>query len=140
MSELRPDDRDFDLERELTALSRQLDAFRVGGPPRALVEATLARAKRELREQVAARRVPAGFRTELAKIAVVAAPPLALVVAWNAYFLPRLAGYLDAWLPLPIANGLAFAYAGGALVWLALAAGFLPIAAHQRARVRAREA
>ena len=50
MSELRPDDRDLDLERELRALSRQLDAFRVGGPPRALVEATLARAKRELRD------------------------------------------------------------------------------------------
>jgi len=43
-------------------------------------------------------------------------------------------------LPTPIANGLAFAYAGGALVWLTLAAGFLPIAAHQRARLRAREA
>jgi len=136
MSELRDDE----LERELTALSRDLDAFRVGLPPRALIDATLARAKRELREQVAARRLPIGFRRELAKIAIAAAPPLAMVLAWNAFFLPRLAGYLGAWLPAPIANGLAFAYAGGALVWLTLATGFLPIAAHQRARLRAREA
>jgi uncharacterized membrane protein (DUF485 family) len=136
MSELRDDD----LQRELTALSRELDTFRVGAPPRALLETTLARATRELREQVAARRLPAGFRRELARVALVAAPPLAIVLAWNAFFLPRLAGYLDAWLPAPIANGIAFGYAGAALVWLALAAGFLPIAAHHRARRRAREA
>ena len=136
MNELRDDD----LQRELSALSRALDEFRVGAPPRALLDRTLARAKRELREQIAARTVPVGFRRELAKIAAAAAPPLAMVLAWNAFFLPRLAGYLDQLLPTPIANGLAFGYAGGALVWLALAAGFLPIAAHQRARLRAREA
>lgn len=136
MSELRDDE----LERELTSLSRALDEFRVGQPPRALLEATLARAKRELREQVAARSVAVGFRRELARVALAASPPLAIVLAWNAFFLPRLSGYLDQLLPTPIANGLAFGYAGGALVWLALAAGFLPIAAHQRARLRAREA
>jgi hypothetical protein len=136
MSELRDDE----LRRELTALSRQLDRFRVGAPPRALLETTLARATQELRAQVAARRLPAGFRRELLRIAIAAAPPLAIVLAWNAYLLPRLAGALDQWLPAPIANGLAFAYAGGALVWLALAAGLLPIAANHRARLRAREA
>jgi hypothetical protein len=136
MSELRDDE----LQRELTGLSRELDAFRLGPPPRALFEATLARATRELREQVAARRLPVGFRRELARIAIAAAPPLAIVLAWNAFFLPRLAGYLGAWLPAPIANGIAFGYAGGALVWLALAAGLMPIAANHRARLRAREA
>ncbi len=136
MSELRDDD----LRRELTALSRALDEFRVGAPPRALLDTTLASARRELRVQVAARRLPVGFRRELARIALAATPPLAIVLAWNAFFLPRLAGYLGHLLPTPIANGLAFAYAGGALVWLTLAAGFLPIAAHQRARLRAREA
>jgi hypothetical protein len=132
-----PDD---ELERELNALARELDGFRVGAPPRALLERTLADARRELRARVAERRVPAGFRRELAKVAVLAAPALALVLAWNAYLLPRLPGVLDHWLPTPLANGLAFAYAGGALVCLALAAGCLPIAAHQRARLRAREA
>ena len=132
--------RDDDLQRELTALSRELDAFRPSAPPRALFERTLARATRELRTQIAARRVPVGFRRELARIAIAALPPLAVVLAWNAYLLPRLASVLDQWLPAPIANGLAFAYAGGALVWLGLAAGFIPIAAHQRARLRAREA
>ena len=136
MSELRDDD----LQRELTALSRALDQFRAGAPPRALVDATLARAKRELREQVAARRLPVGFRRELARIAIAALPPFAIVLAWNAYLLPRLAGVLDQWLPAPIANGIAFSYVGGALVWLGIAAGFLPIAALQRARLRAREA
>ena len=136
MSELRDDE----LERELTSLARALDEFRVGQPPRALLEATLAHAKRELREQVAARSVAVGFRRELARVALAASPPLAIVLAWNAFFLPRLSGYLDQLLPTSIANGLAFSYAGGALVWLALAAGFLPIAAHQRARLRAREA
>lgn len=136
MSEPRGDD----LQRELTALSRELDAFRVGAPPRALLEVTLARATLELRAQVAARRLPTGFRRELFRIAIAAAPPLAVVLAWNAYLLPRLAGVLDQWLPAPLANGLAFGYAGGALVWLALAAGLLPIAANHRARLRAREA
>jgi hypothetical protein len=136
MSELRDDE----LQRELTALSRQLDSFRAPTPPRALLEQTLARATQELRAQVAARRLPVGFRRELLRIAVAATPPLAVVLGWNAYLLPRLAGVLDQWLPAPIANGLAFAYASGALVWLGLAAGFLPIAAHQRARLRALEA
>ena len=136
MSELRDDE----LQRELTALSRQLDSFRAPPPPRSLFEQTLARATQELRTQMAARRLPVGFRRELLRIAVAATPPLAVVLAWNAYLLPRLAGVLDQWLPAPVANGLAFAYAGGALVWLTLAAGFLPIAAHQRARLRAREA
>jgi hypothetical protein len=136
MSELRDDD----LQRELTALSRQLDDFRVAAPPRALLEQTLARATQELRAQLAARRLPVGFRRELLRIAVAATPPLAVVLAWNAYLLPRLAGVLDQWLPAAVANGLAFAYAGGALAWLGLAAGFLPIAAHQRARLRALEA
>jgi hypothetical protein len=133
----RPND---ELERELSALARELDGFRVGAPPRALLEQTLARAKRELRARVAERRLPAGFRRELARVAALAAPALALVVAWNVYALPRLPGLLDHWLPTPLANGLALGYAGAALVCLALAAGFLPIAAHQRARWRAREA
>ena len=132
---------DDELQRELNALSRELDGFRVGAPPRALLEQTLARAKRELRAQSGAeRRLPVGFRRELARIAVLATPPLALVLAWNAYLLPRLPGVLERWLPTPLANGIAFAYAGGALLCLALAAGSLPIAAHQRARLRAREA
>lgn len=132
--------RDDELERELTALSRELDGFRVGPPPRALLDATLARAKRELREQIAARSLPIGFRRELAKIALAAAPPLAIVLAWNAFLLPRLAGYLDHLLPAPVAHGFALAYAAAALLGLAGAAGFLPFAAHQRARLRTREA
>jgi hypothetical protein len=136
MSELRDDE----LDRELNALARNLDGFRVGAPPRALVEETLRRATLELRAQLAARRLPAGFRRELAKLAIAALPPLAVVIAWNAYFLPRLASTLDAWLPAPLAHALALAYAGGALLGLAIAAGVLPIAAHQRARLRVREA
>jgi hypothetical protein len=132
-----PDD---EIERELRALSRELDAFRVPPPPRALLEATLARAKQELRAQVAARRVPIGFRRELAKLMVACAPPLAIVLAWNAFFLPRLAGYLDTLLPSAVAHWIALAYSGGALAWLALAGGLIPIAAHQRARLRASEA
>jgi len=134
------DTRDDEITRELRALSRELDAFRVPPPSRALLETTLARAKQELRAQVAARRVPIGFRRELAKLLFAAAPPLAVVLAWNAYFLPRLAGYLDTLLPSPVAHWLALAYSGGALAWLALAGGLIPIAAHQRARLRASEA
>ncbi len=134
------DSHDDETLRDLRGLSRELDAFRAPPPPRALFEATLARAKRELRAQIAARTLPAGFRRELAMTLVIALPPLCVVLAWNAYFLPRLAGYLGAWLPAPVATALAFAYAVGALAWLALTAGFLPIVAHQRARLRAREA
>jgi hypothetical protein len=134
------DPRDDELNRELNALSRALDEFRVGAPPPALVDATLARAKRELHARIEARRVPAGYRRELARIAIAAAPPLLIVLAWNAFLLPRLADLLDRFLPAPLAAALAFAYAGGALLCLSLAAGSLPIAAHQRARLRAREA
>lgn len=136
MSDLRDDE----TLRELRGLSHELDAFRAPPPPRALLEATLARAKRELRAQLAARTLPAGFRRELAKTLIIALPPLCVVLAWNAYFLPRLAGYLEGWLPAPVAGGLAFAYAIGAFSWLALTAGSLPIVAHQRARLRTREA
>lgn len=136
MSDLRDDE----TLRELRGLSRELDAFRAPSPPRALLEATLARAKRELRAQIAARTVPVGFRRELAKTLIVALPPLCMVLAWNAYFLPRLAGVLESWLPAPAAAGIAFAYTVGAFAWLALTAGSLPIVAHQRARLRAREA
>ena len=134
------DARDDETLRELRGLSRELDAFRALPPSRALIEATLARAKRELRAQIAARTLPAGFRREFAMTLIIALPPLCIVLAWNAYFLPRLAGYLESWLPAPAAAGLAFAYAVGALAWLALTAGSLPIVAHQRARLRIREA
>ena len=136
MSDLRDDE----TLRELRGLSRELDAFRAPPPPRALIEATLARAKRELRAQIAARTVPVGFRRELAKTLIIALPPLCVVLAWNAYFLPRLAGVLESWLPAPAAAGIAFAYAIGAFAWLALTAGSLPIVALQRARLRTREA
>jgi hypothetical protein len=136
MSELRDDE----IARELRGLSRELDGFRVGAPPLALIETTLARAKRELRARLAARRIPAGFKRELAWLCAAALPPLAMVLAWNAYFLPRLADLLRGALPLPIANGIALAYAGGALLWIAIAAGAIPIAAHRRARLRALEA
>jgi len=134
------DTRDDEIQRELRALSRELDTFRAPAPPRALIETTLAHAKRELRAQVAARTVPIGFRRELAKVLIAATPPLVIVLGWNAYFLPRLAGYLDTLLPSAVAHWVALAYSGGALAWLALAGGLIPIAAHQRARLRASEA
>lgn len=136
MSDLRDDE----TLRELRGLSRELDHFRVSAPPLALLETTLARAKRELRAQLAARTIPAGFKRELALLCAAALPPLAIVLAWNAYFLPRLAEVLRGVLPLRVANAIALAYAGGALVWIAIAAGAIPIAAHKRARLRALEA
>ena len=136
MSDLRDDE----ILRELRGLSRELDGFRVGAPPPALIESTLARATRELRAQLAARRIPAGFKRELALLCAVALPPLAIVLAWNAYFLPRLADFLNAWLPAPIAAVFALSYAGVALLGVAFTAGFLPFAAHRRARARSVEA
>ncbi len=126
------DDWDDDIRAALRALAPRLDRFRVAAPSTELVRQTLARARQEL----AAQRLPVGFRRELAKLLLVALPAFAVVFAWNAFFLPRLPGFLEVLLPTPLALGLAFAYAAGAAAWLAFAAGSLPFFAHQRARLR----
>jgi hypothetical protein len=123
---------DDEIRQALRALAPQLDRFRVSAPSAELVRQTFARARQEL----AAQRLPVGFRRELAKLLLAALPAFGLVLAWNAFFLPRLPGFLEALLPTPLAVGLAFAYAAAAAAWLAFAAGCLPFFAHQRARLR----
>jgi hypothetical protein len=99
-------------------------------PPAALVARTLHAARAELR---------AGSRRalwrELLQLAAPAAAALPLVVAANAAFVYAAWLALSRWLPLwamDLAVVLPALYAFGALGWLALFFGALPLLAHQR--------
>ncbi len=135
-------------ERALQRLAPRLDALTAPEPPAALVERTLARARAELAaaapavqiRRVPATGLPAGFVPELLRLLGATAAPLALVVAWNTLVVvlgPRL---LAGWLPAPLALAVVVAYGLGALGWLALVYGSLPLVAHHRALARQGEA
>lgn len=136
-----------DPDRLLGEFAPALDRWRVPVPSDELVERTLARARAELRPSAA---VPAhaaiqtGFKRELAKLLFAIAPPLAVVVAWNAFVMLQLpewlAHWLPAWLPESLAWGLPALYVMAAAALLALVFGTLPFFAHRRAWRRNHEA
>ena len=133
--------RGAELQRWLRELAPQLDALReLPPPPPVLLRETLEAARQELARSpehspVSPRnRLPAGFPRELARLAAAATPPLLIALAWNAWVVLRGSQLLGAILPEPAAHALPLAYAVGALGWLALAVGSLPLAAHRRAR------
>lgn len=131
----------------LRELAPAFDAWRVAEPSAELIAQTLTRARAELRPSVlppAHAAIPTGFKRELAKLMLAIAPPLAVVVAWNAFVmfqLPEwLAGWLPAWLPEFLAWGLPALYVLAAAALLALVFGTLPFFAHRRAWQRHHEA
>lgn len=136
-----------DLDEELRALAPALDAWNVDDPPDALIERTMNQARQLLHAPTAVpshEAIPKGFKRELAKLLATIVPPLALVLAWNAFVLfrgPELLGeWLPAWLPSSLAWALPMAYVLGAAGWLALVVGSLPLFAHRRAWNRTQEA
>ncbi len=139
--------RHADLDAELRALSPELDRWVVAEPGAELVDATLRQARALLADPVPApthATIPSGFKRELAKLLAAAVPPLIVVLAWNAFVLLRAPEWLERWLPAWLPDSLAWAlpaaYALGALGWLALVFGSLPVFAHRRAWLRTHEA
>jgi len=132
--------RDAELQRWLQELAPRLDALReLPPPPPELLRGTLQAARQELargRERSPRspdNRLAEGFPRELARLAAAATPPLLLALAFNAWVVLRGSQLLGALLPEPAAHALPLAYAVGALGWLALVVGSLPLAAHRRA-------
>jgi hypothetical protein len=86
----------------------------------------------------AARRLPVGFRRELARLFAATLPALALCAAWAAVLLAHGPAWLGAWLPA----GVALAFVGAQLVAglsaLGLVTASLPLVAHRRALLRMR--
>ena len=107
-------------------------------PHPALVARTLDAARAELRAGWAP-----GFWRELLRLAAPAAAALPLVVAldaavaWAAWLL--LSAWLPAWAPRELAVLVPGLFVFGAVGWLALFWGALPVMAHQRLRRRLRE-
>ena len=107
-------------------------------PPPALVARTLAAARAELRAAW-----QPGFWRELLRLAAPAAAALPVVVAldaavaWAAWLL--LSAWLPAWAPPELALLVPGLFVFGAVGWLALFWGALPLLAHQRVLRRLRE-
>ncbi|MBW2242635.1 MAG: hypothetical protein JRH01_11680 [Deltaproteobacteria bacterium] len=132
-----------DLEAALGELAPILERDTVPEPSDALVAATLERASALLHAPVPVpthAEIPVGFKRELAKLLAAVALPLVFVLAWNAFILLQLPGFLGAWLPESLAWALPAAYVLGAAGWLALVFGSLPVVAHRRAWLRHQEA
>jgi hypothetical protein len=135
------------IDKELARLARSLDVLEVPEPPEELVSRTLQRASEELRARTQSALpqrdhdlVPTGFKRELARLLGASALSLPLFLLWNLAFLSLAREILTAWLPASFAWGLVGAYAFGAIGWLALVFGTLPILAHRRALRRHHEA
>ncbi len=130
------------LDHELRALAAELDAASVPAPPPELVDRTLRAARGELMRSLDASpakarpQVPTGFKTELARLLVATALPLALIVAINVQVIRLAPAFLAEWLPAELAVALVAMWGLGSFGWLAVAYATLPFAAHRRARLR----
>jgi hypothetical protein len=132
------------LELELRTLGGWLDRIDAPSPPAALVERTLRLASAELLRppalapgvDAAQRRLPSGFRRELARLVLTTLPALVLVLCWAALLLREGPAWLSAWLPADLAFALVVAHVAGGLGWLGLGCASLPLVAHRRARLR----
>jgi hypothetical protein len=135
------------IERELARLAPSLDSLEVREPSEELVGRTLELASAELRagtqsalQQRGHAVVPRGFKRELARLFGASALSLPLYLLWNFAILWLGGEILSAWLPPSLTWGLAVAYVFGAIGWLALVLGSLPVLAHRRALLRHSEA
>jgi hypothetical protein len=135
------------IDRELARLAPSLDSLEVPEPSEDLVARTLQLASTELRagtHSAPQRRghalVPAGFKRELTRLLGASALSLPLYLLWNLAILWLGREILAAWLPASLTWGLAAAYVFGAIGWLALVLGSLPLLAHRRALLRHDEA
>jgi hypothetical protein len=135
------------IDRELAQLAPSLDSLEVQQPSEGLTSLTLQLASAELRAgtQSALQRrghasVPTGFKRELARLLGASALSLPLFLLWNLAVLSLGREILAGWLPASFTWGLAGAYAFGAIGWLALVLGTLPVLAHRRALLRHDEA
>jgi hypothetical protein len=131
------------IDEELARLAPSLDSLEAPEPPEQLVAHTLQLASAELGagtrsalEQRAHAVVPAGFNRELARLLGASALSLPLFVLWNLAVLWLGREILAAWLPASFTWSLAAAYLFGAIGWLALVLGSLPVLAHRRALLR----
>jgi hypothetical protein len=135
------------IDRELARLAPTLDSLEVSAPSEALVDRTLQMASAELRleTQTALQQrghafIPVGFKRELARLLGASALSLPLFLLWNLGILSLGREILITWLPVSFTWGLAGAYVFGAIGWLALVLGTLPVLAHRRALLRHNEA
>jgi hypothetical protein len=137
------------IDEELARLASLLDSLDTPEPSEELVGRTLRLASAQLRAetQSALQRpkralavVPVGFKRELARLLGVSAVSLPIVLLWNAVILSLGRQILEAWLPASFTCGLAGFYVFGAIGWLALVLGTLPILAHHQALLRHQEA
>jgi hypothetical protein len=135
------------IERELARLAPSLDSLEEPQPSEKLVRGTLQLASAELRagaHSAPAKRphpaLPTGFTRELGRLLGASALSLPLFLLWNLAILWLGRELLVAWLPASLTWGLAGAYVFGAIGWLALVLGTLPVLAHRRALLRHDEA
>ena len=137
------------IDEKLARLAPLLDSLEAPEPSEELVSRTLRLASAQLRAetQSALQRpkrthsvVPVGFKRELARLLGASAVSLPLVLLWNAAILSVGREILESWLPASFTCGLAGVYVFGAIGWLALVLGTLPILAHRQALLRHQEA
>ena len=135
------------IERELARLAPSLDSLEEPQPSEELISRTLQLASAELRagaHAALAQRghaaLPTGFARELARLLGASALSLPLFLLWNLAILWLGRELLEAWLPASLTWGLAGVYVFGAIGWLALVLGTLPVLAHRRALLRHNEA
>jgi hypothetical protein len=135
------------IDEELARLAPSLDSLEEPQPSEELVRRTLQLASAELRAgaQSAPQRsghalAPAAFKRELARLLGASALSLPLFLLWNLAVLWLGREILADWLPASLIWGLAGAYAFGAIGWLAVVLGTLPVLAHRRAQLRHQEA
>ncbi len=135
------------IDRELERLAPALDSLEVSEPSERLVRHTLELATVELRRetQTAVQErghavIPAGFPRELARLLGASALSIPLYLLWNLGILALGREILIIWLPASFTWGLAGAYLFGAIGWLAVVLGTLPVLAHRRALLRHNEA
>ena len=135
------------IDGELARLAPSLDSLQAPQPSEDLVSRTLQLASAELRAETrsALRQrghaiVPTGFKRELARLLGASALSLPLFLLWNLAILSLGREILVTWLPASFTLSLAVAYLLGAIGWLALVLGTLPVLAHRRALIRHNEA
>jgi hypothetical protein len=135
------------IERELERLAPALDSLEVSEPSEQLVRRTLQMAAAELRlgaetalQQPGHAYIPAGFKRELARLLGASALSLPLYLLWNLGILTLGREILLMWLPTSYTWALTGVYLFGAVGWLALVLGTLPVLAHRRALLRHNEA
>ena len=135
------------IDRELARLAPSLDSLEAPQPSEGLVSRTFQLASSELRagmRSVLQQRdhtlVPTGFKRELARLLGASALSLPLFLLWNLAILSLGRELLATWLPASFTWGLAGAHVFGAIGWLALVVGALPVLAHKRALLRLNQA